>query len=508
MGSPLEINRQKLASLPPRQRKKAEQALEALEQALLANPLVRYNNPEFGPVHKKQMLFHEMVASGLSEIAYFAGNQAGKSTAGIVDCIIQSVEPEMVPDHLKAFKKHTGAFRCRVAAQGREEIEDFIFEKIREWCPPSQWVGGSWKTAYDKQHHVLHFTNGSYWSFKTYAQEAQQWGGSTLDRVLMDEEPGPHHLQEARIRVMRREGQLLFTMTPVEGLSHMFDAFEDLISEMETTGEWESWADDRAAVFADMDDNPWLTEKAKAQALRGLSAEELKARKEGRFVALSGLIYGDFDPQTHVIPGIRKLPSNVNVVVGIDPGIRYACAVGWFYLTSDDTLVMFDEGYFKDMTIKEVADRIHRTNGYWGCDPMMYVIDPAAKNRSSQTGRSDQMEFADHGIVTIPGQNSVTAGINRCRERLQNNRFFVTDNCTNFQKEIRTYRWKKPPKNAEGDGRETPVKKDDHLLDQWRLVCMSRPGRPETDVPDNETADQRLLREHAEQVTRPQPSFV
>jgi len=503
--SPVQINRQRLSDLPPAKRKEAEQALASLEKALQANPLLRYNNPQFGPVHKKQIRFHELVAEGISECAYFAGNQGGKTTSGIVDCLIQALPWELVPDHLKRFKKHTPPFRCRIAAQGREEIEDFIFEKIREWCPPAALVGDSFRSAYDKQHHVLHFKNGSYFSFKTYAQEAQQWGGSTLDRVLMDEEPGPQHLQEARIRVMRREGQLLFTMTPVEGLTHIYDSFESLITEMESNGEGEAREGDaRAAIFADMDDNPWLTEKAKEQALRGLSNEELKARKEGKFVALTGLIYSDFDPQVHVVPGLTKLPENVNVVVGIDPGIRYACAVGWFYLKTDDTMVMFDEGYFKDMTIKEVCDRIHRTNGYWGCEPMYYVIDPAAKNRNSQTGRSDQMEFADHGIPTIAGQNSVTAGINRCRERLQNQRFFVTENCRNFQKEIRTYRWKKPPRNAESDGREIPVKKDDHLLDEWRLVCMSRPAVPEETIRKDETPGQTILREHLESVTNPQ----
>jgi hypothetical protein len=49
----------------------------------------------------------------------------------------------------------------------------------------------------------------------------------------------------------------------------------------------------------------------------------------------------------------------------------------------------------------------------------MFVIDPSAQNRLHQTGRSDQMEYADAGIYTVPGQNAVRAGINRVKTYLQ-----------------------------------------------------------------------------------------
>lgn len=499
----IKIDRSKIEGLPPAERDRAEQAIRNLENAVKANPLIRYNNPKLGPVHRKQIIFHEMVASGIPEVGYMGGNQSGKTTSSIVDDIIQAIDEDAVPAHLKQFKTHKPPFRCRIGAQGREEIEDFIFEKIKEWCPTDQLVGGTWKSAYDKQHHVLHFKNGSYFQFKTYQQEGQQWGGSTLDRVHMDEEPGAVHLKEARIRVMRREGQLLFSMTPVEGLSHMFDVFEDVIEVAESGPGYavvEVGGIERGLVFADMDDNPWLTERAKAQALEGLSEEERRARKEGKFVAMSGLIYPKFNREIHVIDPIQRLPENVNVVVGIDPGIRFATAVGWYYLDSQDNMVRFEELYVKDQIIKDICDDIHRINAAYQCEPIYYVIDSAAANRNAQTGRSDQMEYADHGIVTIPAQKSLTAGINRCRERLENKRFHVTSNCTNFLREIRQYRWKKPPR-SENEGRPEPVKKDDHALDEWRYVAMSRPYLPSEEVPDNETNLERIMREELETIT-------
>ena len=504
VAAPVKIAKEKLDLLPPEERDKAVKAIKDLEHALKANPLLRYNNPAFGPVHQKQMAFHGFTTR---RKAFIGGNQSGKTTSGIIDDIIQGIDADMVPDHLKHFKRYRPPFRCRIAAQGREEIEDFVFEKMQEWIPVNQLVGDKWKSAYDKQHHVLHLKNGSYYQFKTYQQEAQQWGGSTLDRVHMDEEPARIHLQEARLRVMRREGDLLFTMTPVEGLTHMFDEFEAAMEEAERhDGIIEH--DGLGLVTVHMDDNPWLSEEAKKEALRGLSREERLAREEGKFVALSGLIYPDFDRERHVIPPVRDLPENVNVIVSIDPGIRHACAVGWYYLTTDDHMVMFQEGYFKDMTIAQVCEEIHRTNAYYNCEPIYNVIDPAARNRNSQTGRSDQSEFADHGIVTIPGQNSVTAGINRVKERLQNDRFHVTEDCTNFLKEIRTYRWRKPPRHGEDEGKPVPVKANDHLMDATRLAIMSRPYLPHEEIINTETQIDKMAREHYDAVSSPPTSVA
>lgn len=493
------LNKEKLHKLSPAKRDRAIAAVRDLENALKHNPLLRYNNPNLGPVHPKQLAFHGFETR---RKAFIGGNQSGKTTSGIVDDIIQGIDREMVPPHLLKYKRYTAPFRCRIAAQGREEIEDFVFEKMREWMPPSQLVGDKWKSAYDKQHHVLHLKNGSYYQFKTYQQEAQQWGGSTLDRVHMDEEPGAIHLQEARIRVMRREGDLLFTMTPVEGLTHMYDEFDEAMSVASDSGGVIE-QDGLGLVVVHMDDNPWLTENAKKEALRGLSREERMAREEGKFVALSGLIYPDFKKETHLIDPISDLPNNVNVVVSIDPGIRHACAVAWFYLTPDDEMVMFQEGYYKDMTIEQVSKEIHHTNAHYGCEPIYYVIDPAARNRSSQTGRSDQSEFADHGIVTIPGQNSVTAGINRVKERFQNDRLFISSECENFLKEIRTYRWKKPPRRGEDAGKAVPVKANDHLMDAMRLAVMSRPYLPSEPHMLIETQTERMAREHFETVAQP-----
>jgi hypothetical protein len=146
-------------------------------------------------------------------------------------------------------------------------------------------------------------------------------------------------------------------------------------------------------------------------------------------------------------------------------------------------MVVFEELALQGHTVVQVCDAIklvnvkHARNLTGVSQPLMpqwYVIDPAARNVAHQTGRSDQMEYTQHGIVTIAGQNSVTAGINRVRERLETNRLFITANCVELLKEIRRYRWKSPAR-TESDPKEAPVKRDDHLLDALRYIVMSQP---------------------------------
>lgn len=498
--------------LPKKAQDRAVKNLRELEASRKANPLLFYNNPDVSTkVHPKQPIFHRFDARRL---VLLGGNQSGKTLAGAVDCLIQSVSKDYLPPHLQASRRYQGnRFKCWVGAPGREEIEDYIFDKIGEWVPPSELAGGSWKAAYDKQHHVLTMKNAQ-WAFKTYEQETNKWGGATLDAVWFDEEPPKDKYGEARIRVMRRGGYLLFTMTPTEGLTHMFEEFQPYVERAEARGKGNEWCSDEEVglILVDMDDNPWLTKEAKREALKGFSREEIQARKSGKFVALHGLVYGDFDDEVHELPeldtdsgGGYPALQNSNIIIGIDPGIRHACGVLWTYLNSQDDLVCFEEGYYQGMTIGQVCKEIHAVNAHYDIQPIYYVIDPAARNRQSQTGRSDQMEFSDHGVVAIAGQHDVRPGINRVKERFQNNRLFITANCENLKMELRRYRWRKPPR-TEDDAREVPVKKDDHLLDPLRYICMSRPYLPEEMVSEDETPDERKMRQHIESMTVPKPS--
>jgi hypothetical protein len=237
-----------------------------------------------------------------------------------------------------------------------------------------------------------------------------------------------------------------------------------------------------------------LDERTKVRVLAEYSPEERLARKSGLFVHFAGLVFSEFDPETHVVPSVRALPEGAEVFGGIDPGIRHMAAVVFAYLDADDNLVVFDELALQGHTISEVCKEIELKKLRWGCEPRWWVIDPASRNKNNQTGRSDQMTFADHGIFTSPGQNAVRPGINKVKERLRAGKLFVSSDCPELISEFKKYRWASP-KRSENDAREAPVKRDDHLLDALRYVVMSRPLTPVHTPVESLSVQERMFRE-------------
>lgn len=490
MPNPLfTIDTEALLRLPPAQREVAEEALREIGLKRQSDPLAFYQP------HAKQRAFHSFTAHAK---CFFGGNQSGKTTAGLADDIIQAIDEDAVPDHLKPYKKFKAPFLCRIMAESFPVLETTLLQKLQELLPQDQLLGGSWQKAYDKNLRVLYFANGSKFFFMTYEQEVRKMGGASIDRVHFDEEPPLAVFNECRLRVMAHGGDLLFTMTPVFGLTWTYDQLWKRRGDQTEKDVYR--APDIDVVTVDIKDNPTIDHKQIELALEGMSDEERAAREEGKFVALHGLIYADFKKEKHVVPQ-RPVPENVNVVVGIDPGLAHPAGVVWMYLTPDDTMVVFEAERFKGMSAAQVCQRILEINDLHGVHPLYYVIDPAARNKEHQTGRSTQMEYADNGIVTIAGQNSVTAGINRVRERFQKETLLVQSNCTELIDELLKYRWKKPPRSGEAT-KEAPVKREDDLVDPLRYVVMSRPYLPEVQIEKHESQLQRLMREDQNRFTQ------
>jgi hypothetical protein len=344
--------------------------------------------------------------------------------------------------------------------------------------------------------------------FMTHEMDLDQFGAIELERVRFDEEPpgnkGYKIFRECRMRVVSTGGDLRFTMTPLLGLSWTY-------YELTRDGE-PKWDDRVRVVTVDMDDNPHLVEAQKREALEGLSKQERQARKSGRFVHFEGLIYDEFRKDKHVVPELSHLPENGKLYEGIDPGLRNPAYV-LVLLDDDDTMTVIDEIPPEPRTVAEMALLVHGIREKWGIKPNWTVIDPSARNKSHQTGRSDQAEYMDHGIYTLPGQNSRTAGFNRVKERLApvdpdtgdslEPRLFICANCEETISQFTTYRWKER-KGSEEEGKDEPVKARDHLLDALRYVVMSRPHRPaalrepEKPLSDSEQAWRAALKQAAQ----------
>jgi phage terminase large subunit-like protein len=458
LASPEKL-REKLSTLPEGVRQEAEKALAEFERYQEINPLLRYNVPGTPKRHEKQLEFH---ASRDPVKCFVGGNRSGKTTAGIADDLIQAVDAELLPPHLAPYKRWDPPFYCRIITPDfTATMEGVIFQKLRELCPKEALVAGRWEKAYDKQRRRLHFQNGSWFDFLTYEQDLDKFGGAELHRIHYDEEPpgekGRQIRQECRMRLMSTDGDEVFTLTPLLGLSWFYEEV------------WEQrFSEGITVVQVDMDDNPWLTDQAKDRLLAGMTTEETQARKSGRFVHFSGLFYEEFGNE-HIAPTPdRKHVKQQSIVVGIDPGLNFTGVV-WVAFDEDNSALVFTEFLGEQLVVKDIAEAIRAKNKEWGIDPDFYVIDPSARNRAMGTGEQVEAEYIRQGIPVSHGVADRAVGILEVKRRLQQKTLFVSEECDRLLWEFPRYR-KDPNSRNEFDA----VKQNDHELDALRYALMSR----------------------------------
>jgi phage terminase large subunit-like protein len=471
----------KLAELPDDERRELEAALAELQQVTSRNPLVSYRP------HPKQ---HEFHSSRDSTKVFLGGNQSGKTTAGLVDDLIQAVDADCLPELLQQYKRWEPPFFCRIVAPDFvQTIEKVVFPKLREWVPLDQLLGGGWDAAYSKSERILRFRNGSYFEFLTYEQDRDKHGGATLHRVHYDEEPPQHIRNECAMRLVKHGGDEVYTMTPsLEGAEGWT-----------LDGLWERrHEDDITCVQVSIHDNPHLDPNAVARQLAGFAAEELEARESGRFVHYGGRVYGEFNDATHVVAPIDKGHLvGLDTFVCIDPGHRWT-GVTFGCFDGDNDLLIFDElilakqqdtsklceVFSNGVTPAVAAPIILERCQHWDIDPI-FVIDPSAKNGTLVNAENAQGEYARLGIRARPAQNQVETGVNMIKRRLQRtdreggaqSALLVTRNCRRLVWEFGRYRI-----DPHEDGRFAVIKKDDHVIDSLRYMAMERPRLTGWDV--------------------------
>lgn len=442
-----------------------QRELNAYDALVTTNPLQRYHP------HTKQADFH---TAQTTIKAFLGGNRSGKTTAGIADDLIQAVDLEALPAYLRPFKKWEPPFFCRILTPDfTSTMEGVVFAALRDWCPRSQLVGDSWDHAYNKQLRRLEFKNGSFFEFMTYEQALDKFGGAARHRIHYDEEPPKAIRTECKARLVDYGGDELFTMTPLHGMTWMFDEVYEKRYEPNVT-----------VVTVATDENPHLNKQAMEEFFADLTDEERQARREGRFVHFGGLVLAAFDDESHVVdellPRNDEAPAELRgqaVMVGIDPGIARGGVV-WAAFDRDNSMLVFDELYPKNQTIEQIAAEIHAKNRYWRIRPQLYVIDPSARNRALTNAVTVQTEFMQENIPTIPGQNDRFAGIMQLRRRLTSSpiRLRVTRNCANWLRERSRWRVAEDEESSENKTTDDSFKTQgpDHLMDPTRYLAMQR----------------------------------
>lgn len=461
----------------------------------------RYPNIRQYRPHESQFKFH---SSHKKKRLYIGGNRSGKTTAGVTEAIWRASCTHPYRPDLNAL----GPTRGRViAVDFVNGVEKIIFPQYKQWCPGSLLKGGSWENAYDKYLRTLTFANGSTIEFMSYDQDLDKFAGTSRHWIHFDEEPPQPLYVENLARIIDTDGDFWITMTPVEGMTWIYDdLYEHNVNNL----------DGKVLVIeVNSLENPFLSQGAIENFLDSVDEDETTSRIGGKFVQVGGRIYKNFDPTTyneetklgglHVLREPIDNPSlyfkNWLWVCSLDHGLNNPTAVLWTAFDVNGFAVTFEEHYRREWTVDQHALKIREIVKRHGRPPDLWIADPSITARNGVTGTSIHEEYIKYGIPWTLGNNDVKSGIIRVKKYLNPTKYVgsrthplfvdaedkdkatfpmlrITPNCNNLIAEMKRYRWKTYSNKKltfENNAYDEPHKKDDHACDSLRYAIMSQP---------------------------------
>lgn len=428
--------------------------------------LGKYNTGKL--VHVKQLAFHKCKKRNRW---VFGGNRSGKTECGAVEAIwwARGNHP---------YRENRPNVSGWVVSLSYEVQRDVAQAKILYYLNP-KWIhdivmqsGKKSSPEYGIIDHIVIknvYGGLSKIGFKSIDQGREKFQGTSLDFVWFDEEPPKDIYDECRMRVLDRKGEVWGTMTPLKGLTWVYD--EIYLNAQDNPELW--------CTCMEWADNPFLDKDEIALLTSTMSEEDIESRRYGRFSNAEGLVYGEFDQSAHVIEPF-DVPSEWQDNISIDPGLNNPCAALFFAVDFDGNIYVIGEHYeskrdidYHAAAIFNLADKLS-----WHKDSqgrLAALIDSAANQRTLASSKSVSELFYERGIMVNANVNKdVFSGIARVKTYLSGEpKLYVFKCCINLIRELKSYWWGK------GDN---PKKVDDHALDALRYYIMSKPCPPKTDL--------------------------
>ena len=432
--------------------------IEQEQKRRKASPLARYNKSK---IHVKQMAFHKCLKRNRW---VFGGNRSGKTECGAVETVwlARGIHP---------YRTNRDNISCWVVSVSQQVQREVAQQKIlhylnRSWIREVSMISGS-KTS--PEYGVIDyliienvFGGTSKIAFKSCEAGRDKFQGTSLDFVWFDEEPPQDIYQECRMRVLDRQGHIFGTMTPLKGLSWVYDEIYLNVHQSD-----EVWYE-----FMEWSDNPYLNPSEVDFMTASMSSDMLNSRRYGRFSAGYGLVYPEFSELNVIEP--RDIPPDWQDGISIDPGLNNPLSCHWYARDYDGNVYVIAEHYEagRDVTyhakrIKEISDMLGWKRDKYG--RLSALMDSAANQKTLNGTKSVAELFNEQGITVNTRVNkSLYTGINKVKAMLKPlngvPKLYIFSSCVNMIREIKGYFW--------GNG-DAPIKRDDHAMDELRYYVCS-----------------------------------
>lgn len=278
--------------------------------------------------------------------------------------------------------------------------------------------------------------------------------GSTLAGVLLDETAlmPRSFVEQAAARCSVPGSKIWFNCNP-EGPGHWFYQ------------EWILRAEQRRAlrVHFTMEDNPALSERVRERYRRNYSGAFYRRFVLGEWTAAEGRVYDFFDPERDAVeaPGDGFSAWRISA----DYGTVNPASFGLWGLR-DGVWFRVEEFYYdskktgRQKTDAEYASDLERLAG--GREIQRVIVDPSAASFIEVLKR--------RGLPVVRADNAVGDGIRVAAGMLRERQIVICRGCGDCLREIAQYCW------DQRSGRDVPIKRDDHAMDDLRYFAMDLAG--------------------------------
>jgi len=243
--------------------------------------------------------------SELLEDWVVGGNRCGKTMNSAYKVVKQMVE---VPNTKVWF----ATFASLSVSVQQNKVYKFLPKDKLDYCKYT--VEGGFSNR------VFSLWNGSIGRFKTYDQGESKFQADDVDVIWNDEEPPEKIYNEQSMRLVDRAGRMIVSMTPVNGITWVYDR---IIKDTKSSHLRNIW-------FWDSFKNIHINQQALQNKINAYGEKEARARSKGEFLNLnSGRIYYAFDRDRNVkrLRLYPNIPLGLSFDFNVDPMTTSICQI-------------------------------------------------------------------------------------------------------------------------------------------------------------------------------------
>ncbi|NLZ25018.1 MAG: hypothetical protein GX891_00965, partial [Clostridiales bacterium] len=218
--------------------------IEREEKNRVSDALLNYNKEK---IHLKQLEFHKCQKRNRW---VFGGNRSGKTECGAVETVWTALG-------IHPYRQNKDCVSGWVVSLSYEVQRDVAQGKVLKYLPKGaiheivMQSGKKNSPEYGIIDYIVvrnSFGGFSRIGFKSCDQGREKFQGTSLDFVWFDEEPPKDIYDECKMRVFDKKGDIFATMTPLKGLTWVYDEIE-----LNKFNDPEVWT-----VHMEWKDNPYL----------------------------------------------------------------------------------------------------------------------------------------------------------------------------------------------------------------------------------------------------------